>query len=150
MAFTTGYLGDPQKVGAGERFGNNNTILSAANFEDGLTVGVFAGYDSTTDTIVNMTATAVVAGVVLRNAASPVEDGATVDATLYSSIDYMRQGLVTVRVTAGEAPEKFGAVFADTGTGQAMTAASATAVATNAEFLEEIQDGVWLIHMAGL
>lgn len=150
MAFATGYLGDPQKVGAGERFGNNNTILSAANFKDGLTVGVFAGYDSATDTIINMTATAVVAGVVLRNAASPVEDGATVDATLYSSIEYMRQGLVTVRVAAGKAPAKFGAVFADTATGQAMTAASATAVATNAEFLEEIQDGVWLIHMAGL
>lgn len=150
MAFATGYLGDPQKVGAGERFGNNNTILSAANFEDGLTVGVFAGYDSATDTIVNMTATAVVAGVVLRNAAGPVEDGATVDATLYSSIDYMRQGLVSVRVAAGEAPTKFGAVFADTTTGQAMIASSATAVATNAEFLEEIQDGVWLIHMAGL
>lgn len=150
MAFTTGYLGDPQKVGAGERFGNNNTILSASKFEDGLVVGVFAGYDSTTDTIINMTATATVAGVVLRNAAGPVEDGATVDATLYSSIDYMRQGLVTVRVAAGEAPAKFGAVFADTTTGQAMTASSATAVATNAEFLEEIQDGVWLIHMAGL
>lgn len=147
MAFATGYLGDPQKVGAGERFGNNNTILSAANFEDGLTVGVFAGYDSATDTIVNMTATAVVAGVVLRNAAGPVEDGATVDATLYSSIEYMRQGLVTVRVAAGETPAKFGAVYADNATGEAT--ATDTDVPTGAEFIEEIQDGVWLIHMAG-
>lgn len=156
MAFATGYLGDPQKVGAGERFGNSNIILSASNFENGLIVGVFAAYDAATDSIKKITAGATVAGVVMRNAAGPVEDGATIDNTLYSNIEYMRQGLCSVTVAAGQAPARFGAVFANMTTGEAQTTDGvvggdpATGVATNAEFLEEIQDGVWLIHMAGL
>lgn len=150
MSFNTGYLGDPQKVGAGERHGTSNIILTAAKFEDGLKVGVFAEYNGTTDTVENITTGTKVAGVVLRNVSGPVEDGATVDADLYSSIEYMRQGLCTVAVATGQTPARFGAVFADKTTGEALTAAGANGVATNAEFLEEVQDGVWLIHMAGL
>jgi len=74
-----------------------------------------------------------------------VEDGATVDANLYGQVEYIRQGLVTVRVATGETPAQFGAVYADNATGEAT--ATDTDIAVSGEFIEEFQDGVWLIRL---
>lgn len=149
MAFNTGYLGDPQQVGAGERFGNNNTILSTDAFEDDLRVGHFAKWDTNRLDNMDGSATPVIAGVVLRNASGPVEDGATVDADLQTNVEYIRSGLVSVRVKAGETPTRFGRVYVSNAgdTSDGMVTANNTDVATNAEFIEEVQDGVWLIYV---
>lgn len=145
MAFETGYLDDPQRVGAGERYGNNNIVLTARTFENGLKVGHFAKLDTGSLDNLDTSATPVIAGVVLRNPAAPVEDGATVDADLYGQVEYIRQGLVTVRVAEGETPAQFGTVYADNATGEAT--ATDTDIEVSGEFIEEVQDGVWLIRL---
>jgi hypothetical protein len=145
MAFQTGYLADPVKVGAGERFGSVNIILSATDFEDGLKVGKFAQLKGGSITNLDETSTPVIAGVVLRNVASPVEDGGIIDGSLFGQVEYLRQGLVTVSVKAGETPVQFGEVYADNETGEAT--ADDDDVATGAEFIEEVQAGVWLIRL---
>jgi hypothetical protein len=148
MPFATGHLNDPVRVGAGERFGDNVIALSAQSFQAGLVVGVFARMVGTTLSNFDASATPNVAGVVLRNIAGPVEAGATIDATLTSSVEYVRSGMVTVQAKAGQtAPAMFAAVFADNvalTTGQAMTSGG---VATNAEFIREERPGVWLVRL---
>lgn len=149
MSFATGYLADPQNVGGGERFGLNDIILTAVDFEDNLKVGRFAKLD--TGSIDNMdgSASPVIAGVVLRNVANPVEDGAVIDADLYSQVEYMRQGLVAVDVKAGETPSLFDRVYVSNAgdANDGLATATNTDVAVNAEFIHEIQSGVWLIYL---
>ncbi len=147
MAFETGYLNDPQRVGGGERFGTNNIVLSADNFEDGLKVGRFAKGDAGSIDNMDGSAGPVIAGVVLRNVASAVESGGAIDDALTSAVEYLRAGLVTVNVKAGEtAPALFGEVFADN-TGATAGLAAATGVATGAEFIREEKPGVWLVRL---
>ena len=149
MSFATGYLSDPQNVGGGERFGLNDIILTAVDFEDNLKVGRFAKLD--TGSIDNMdgSASPVIAGVVLRNVANPVEDGAVIDADLYSQVEYMRQGLVAVDVKSGETPSLFDRVYVSNAgdANDGLATATNTDVAVNAEFIHEIQSGVWLIYL---
>ena len=157
MAFQTGYLADPVKVGAGERFGSVNIILSATTFEDQLKVGRFAKLD--TGSIDNMdgSSTPVIAGVVLRNVAAPVEDGGEIDSGLYGQVEYLRQGLVTVEVATGITPTQFDKVYANNSDsaeyGKATTEADDGAgtpvdnIDTGAEFIEEVQAGVWLVRL---
>lgn len=149
MAFSTGYLDDPQKVGAGERYGSNHVILTALDFEDSLKVGRFAKLDTGSLDNVDGSASPVFAGVVLRNPAAPVEDGAVVDADLYSQVEYIRQGLVTVDVKSGETPALFGRVYVSNAgdANDGLATATNTDEAVNAEFIAEVQSGVWLIYM---
>jgi hypothetical protein len=149
MAFATTHLDDPQNVGAGERYGVVNTILSTNEFEDGLRVGRFAKWDTGQLDNMDGSATPTIAGVVLRNVANPVEDAATVDADLQTNTEYIRSGLVSVRVKAGETPARFGRVYASNAgdANDGMATATNTDVVTNAEFIEEIQTGVWLIYV---
>lgn len=153
MAFATGYLDDPSKVGAGERWGNNNIILSYPTFQNGLVVGRFAKLDTGSLDNLDNSATPTIAGVVLRNVASPVEDGGTIDSALYDKAEAVRSGLVTVRVKTGETPAQFGTVYAentdDANAGMALAAAGANGVeVTGAEFIEEVQAGVWLVRLS--
>ena len=149
MAFSTGYIGDPQKVGAGERYGSNQVILTALDFEDNLKVGRFAKMDTGSLDNFDGSATPVPAGVVLRNVANPVEDDATVDTDLYEQVEYIRQGLVTVDVKTGETPALFDRVYIsnDGDANDGLATATNTDVAVNAEFIAEVQSGVWLIYM---
>jgi hypothetical protein len=149
MAFATTHLDDPQNVGAGERWGVVNTILSTDAFEDGLRVGRFAKWDTNQLDNMDGSATPTIAGVVLRNVANPVEDAATVDADLQTNVEYIRSGLVSVRVKSGETPTRFGKVYASNAgdANDGMATATNTDVPTNAEFIEEIQNGVWLIYV---
>lgn len=152
MAFGTGYLSDPVKVGAGERFDPNSAIvLTARTFEDGLVVGRFAKLDSGSLDNIDSSSSPVIAGVVLRNAAGPVEDLSTIDGSLYSQVEYQRAGLVTVDVVAADTPAQFGDVFVkntnDADAGKATTVDDGTTEAANAEFIEEVKTNVWLIRL---
>jgi len=149
MAFATGYLDDPQNVGAGERLGTVHAIFTATTFQNGLRVGRFAKLDTGSLDNFDGSATPVVAGVVLRNVANPVEDLATIDNTLYSQVEYMRQGLVTVDVKTGEIPTRFGRVYISNAgdANDGLATATNTDVPANAEFIEEVQSGVWLIYI---
>lgn len=148
MAFATEYLADPSKVGSGERYAQNQTVLTARTFENGLKIGLFAKLDAGSIDNMDGSATPTIAGVVLRNPAAPVEANGTVDGDVYSQWEYCREGLVTVEVKAGENPVQFGDVFAsnagDADDGKAITAAG---IATNAEFIEEVKANVWLIRL---
>lgn len=150
MAFTTGHLNDPQAVGAGEIVGTAHVILTATTFEDELQVGRFAKLDTGSLDNIDASATPTLAGVVLRNAASAVEDGDTIDSALYSEVQYMRQGLVTVDVVTGVTPVKFGPVYVENQTpadyGKA-TDVSLGNVAANAEFIHEVQTDVWVVRL---
>lgn len=149
MSFSTGYLDDPQLTGAGEIYGSNHVILTELTFEDDLKVGRFAKLDTGSLDNMDGSASPAIAGVVLRYAANPVEDGATIDADLYSQVEYVRQGLVAVDVKSGETPAKFGRVYVSNAgdANDGLATATNTDEAVNAEFIEEIQSGVWLIYI---
>lgn len=150
MAFATGHLDDPQNVGAGETIGVDNVILTATTFEDELKVGRFAKLDAGSIDNLDSSATPTIAGVVLRNVASAVEDGDTIDADIYTQINYLRDGIVTIDVVAADTPTKFGTVYAkntaDADSGKASTVNDATTVDAGAEFLHEVQTNVWAIR----
>ena len=148
MAFTSARTDDLQKVGGGEQY-KNVVALTSDTFEDGLKVGRFAKLD--TGSIDNMdgSATPVIAGVVLRNVANAVEDGATIDADLYSQIEYARQGFVTVDAKAGETPSLFDRVYVSNAgdANDGLATVTNTDVAVNAEYIMTIQTNVWLIYI---
>jgi len=149
MAFATGYKEDPDNIGAGETLGVHHLILTATSFENGLKVGRFAKLDTGRLDNMDGSATPVIAGVVLRRVTNPVEDAATIDSTLFSQVEYQRQGLVAVDVKTGETPTKFGRVYASNAgnANDGLATATATDVDVNAEFIEEIQAGVWLVYI---
>lgn len=149
MSFDTPYLDDPRKVGAGERYGSADVVLTALTFEDSLKVGRFAKLDTGSIDNLDGSASPVLAGVVLRNVANPVEDGAVVDADLYSQVEYVRQGLVTVDVKSGETPALFGRVYVSNAgdANDGLATATNTDEPVNAEFIAEVQSGVWLIYL---
>jgi len=148
MTFPTKLLNDPQVIGAGERHGTTLAVLTSVLFENLLNIGRFA--QLVAGSINNMAGNPapVIAGVVLRNVASPVESGGVVDNTIFSQVEYMRAGLVTVDVKPGETPAQFGPVYASNAVGsEGMATATSTDVATNAEYIEEIKPNVWLIRL---
>ena len=149
MSFATGHLDDNQNVAGGERYGSNIIALTATDFEDALKVGRFAKLDTGSVDNMDGSATPVLAGVVLRNVANVVEDGATIDADLYEQIEYLRQGLVSVDVKAGETPALFDRVYVSNAgdANDGLATATNTDVAVNAEFVYEIQDNVWMVYL---
>jgi hypothetical protein len=149
MAFSTGLLGDPNKVGGGERYDDAMLVLSATTFEDNLKVGRFAKLDTGSIDNFDGSATPVIAGVVLRNVANPVEDAGVIDADLYSQVEYIRQGLVTVEVKSGETPTQFGRVYISNAgdANDGLATATNTDVDANAEFIEEVDTNVWMIYV---
>lgn len=148
MAFATGYLADNNKTGAGEIYGSNSVVLARESFEDDLKVGRFAKLDSGRIDNLDGSATPVIAGVVMRNVANVLEDGETIDSAVFEQINLVSQGLVTVKVKAGETPSFLGKVYAsnagDASDGLAITGSSG--VDTNAVFIEEVDTNVWLIN----
>lgn len=147
MPFATPHLNDPQRTGAGERYGDNVVVLSAALFAPALNVGRFARMNGATLTNMDATATPNVAGVVLRSPAASIEAGLTIDANLTSAVEYVRAGLVTVEVLTGQAePAAFAAVFAHN-TGAESGRAAVAGIATGAEFIRVERPGVWLVRL---
>lgn len=150
MAFATGYLGDPAKVQGGERYGNNNTILSAARGDwTTVTVGRFAQVVSNVIVPMDGTATPTLAGVVLRLVSNAVEDDSQLDSNLFDHMEYMRAGMTTVDVKDGEAaPDLFGDVFASNAgdADDGLATSTGTDVATNCEFIRVVAPNVWLVR----
>lgn len=151
MAFPTGYLSDPQAVGAGETLGVDGIDLSADVFEDGLVIGRFAKLDTGSLDNIDASVAPVIAGVVLRNTASAVEDGNTITDANANIVEYRREGIVTVDVVSADSPAQFGIVYvknaAGADAGKATTVNDATTVAADAEFLHEVQTDVWAIRL---
>jgi hypothetical protein len=149
MSFDTGLLGDPYKVGGGERFSDSVLVLSATTFEDNLKVGRFAKLDAGSIDNFDGTGSPVVAGVVLRNVANSVEDSGVIDSDIHSQIGYIRQGLVTVEVKSGETPTQFGRVYISNAGDEhdGLATATDTDVDANAEFIEEMDTNVWMIYV---
>ncbi len=149
MAFSSSFTNDIVAVGSGEIYGNAGIKLSATNFEDGLIIGRFAKYDTGSIDNFDGSATPTIAGVVMRKVSRAIEDASTVDATLYSQVEYLREGLITVDVKAGETPTKFGRVYVSNAgdANDGLATATDTDVAAAAEFIEEIKENVWLINL---
>lgn len=149
MSFTQGHLDDPQKVGAGERQGTTMLILSESTFENQLKIGRFAKLDTGSIDNVDGSAAPVIAGVVLRSVTNAVEDGGVIDAALFEKVQVIRQGLVTVEVKAGETPALFDRVYVSNAgdANDGMATATNTDIAVNAEFIAEVQSGVWLVYV---
>jgi len=149
MAFSSSVTNDIPAVGSGERFGSVNVNISFTDFEDSLKIGRFAKID--TGSIDNMdgSATPTIAGVVLRKVSRAVEDEGVVDTDLYSQIEVLRSGLVTVDVKDGESPSKLGRVYVsnDGDANDGLATATDTDVAVNAEFIHEVKDNVWLVYV---
>lgn len=151
MPFATGHLDDMNKAGSGQLIGERNIVLSHVAFEDQLVVGRFAKLDAGSIDNIDASVAPVVAGVVLRDPAGALEDGNKVPAAYNSHIEVARTGLITVDVVAANTPAMFGAVFvinvAGADAGKATTLDDATTEPANAEFIEEIQSGVWSIRL---
>jgi len=149
MGFATGQLNYPQIIGAGERYGAIQVVLSSVVFGNLLNVGRFAKLAAGSIDNMNGSANPVIAGVVLRNPSAPVTSGSAIDNTIYSQIEYMREGLVTVDVKAGETPVQFGAVYASNlgDANDGLATATNTDIATGAEFIQEIKPNVWLVRL---
>lgn len=151
MAFATGLLNDIEKVGAGEVLGSSNGVLTFTTFEDGLTVGRFAKLDTGSIDNIDASVTPVIAGVVVRNVANKLESASTIDSSLYSQVQVIRDGYCTVDVKTGDTPTAFGDVFvhnaAGAEIGKATTTDDANTEPSNAEFIQEVKTGVWVIRL---
>lgn len=149
MAFATGLLSDPKKVGSGELVGKFHAIIGSSTFEDGLLAGRFAKLDTGSIDNFDGSASPVVAGVVKRNVAMEVEGSSAIDSDLYSQISYVRQGFVTVGVKADETPAVLGRVYISNAgdDDDGLATATDTDVDANAEFIAEVATGVWVIYV---
>lgn len=153
MAFTQAIGTGIEPVGAGERYGQNVVIIGHDLFEDGLKVGRFAQVDN--GSLKNMTNgdNQVIAGIVLRDVANPIESGDTLNKPYQSSVSILRAGLGTVEVDADSTQPVFnGIVYAVKSAGEKAgiaTADEGSNVITNARFIREIKSGVWLVEVTG-
>ncbi len=151
MSFPTGFKGDHQLVGSGENYAQG-IVLSSDSFENGLVAGRFAKIDSGSIDNIDSSASPVIAGVVLRDVAMPVEDGEAYDSSLYTKVDYQREGLITVQAVSGQTPAAFAAIYVENQTpadyGKATTTSGGNADA-NAEFIKIVDSAndVWQIRL---
>jgi len=151
MAFATGNLNDHQKIGSGENYGQG-IVLSDDTFENGLIAGRFAKVDTASIDNIDSSVTPVIAGVVLRDVAMPVEDGEAYDSALYTQVGYQREGLVSVQAVTGQTPTLFQAIYVENQTpadyGKATVTSTGNADA-NAEFIAIIDgtNDVWQIRL---
>ena len=151
MSFPTGFKGDHQRIGSGENYGQG-IVLSDNNFENGLIAGRFAKIDNGSIDNLDASATPVLAGVVIRDIAMPIEDGEAYSDDLYTKVDYQREGLITVQAVSGQTPAAFAAIHAENQTpadyGKATTTSGGNADA-NAEFIKLVDgaNDVWQIRL---
>lgn len=159
MPFPTNVQQTILPVTEGELLDAPSIVLSTASWEEGLIIGRFAQIKAGVLSNMDGTATPVVAGVVLRELNSlielPGEAGAAVTNLLISETvqDYVRQGLVTVKLAAGAAtPTMFAPVYAvneaaNAENGNVTPTSAGTTVETNGEFIEQIQAGIWSVRL---
>ena len=98
MSFQTTITNDIPNIGSGEIFKDSAAIvLSASDFEDGLKVGLFAKFDANSIDNLDGSVTPVIAGVVIRDVASAIEEDGTLTSEFHSQVTYTRKGLITVK-----------------------------------------------------
>lgn len=150
MAFTSSFTNDPTPVGGGERVGDSHIILSASTFEDGLLTGRFAKLDSGSVDNMDGSSTPTLAGIVLRHVSRATEDEDAIRTELYANAEYARWGLVTVFAKDGESvPARFATVYASNAgdADDGLATSTDTDIETTAEFIDEVQTGVWLVFI---
>lgn len=151
VGFATQYLKDPGKVGAGEIHSVDYVAMGSRSFEDGLKFGLFCKLDNGRHDNLDGSAAPVIAGLVVRNPANKYEDGAAIDADLYTNAVLLQFGYATVDVKAGQTPAYGQPVFAsnagDADDGKALAVPGASGVPTGATFVEQIDTNVWLVFI---
>jgi hypothetical protein len=158
MPFANTVTNTIPQVTEGEMWEGAGIALSTTSYENGLLIGRFAKWDTGRLDNLDGSATPVLAGVVARSVNDLVELPGQEASSLpfYASepnVTFVRQGMITAKLAAGSAtPVKFGAVFvvnqaANADNGNVTTVDDATTDATTAEFIEEIQSGIWLIRI---
>lgn len=126
-----------------------STILAANKYTDGLVIGRFARIASDGDLeVLDGSANPLIAGVVLRDLRGTL-DADTYSKPLTQTVDYARQGLVTVAAVAGQTADLFDAIRVDNTAGADIGKArsDATGVLANAEFIKVVATNVWLIRL---
>ena len=166
MPFNSTVTTSINPVTEGELGDGPNIVLSTIDWSAPLNIGRFAQLltvGSVPNTLTNMdgTGTPNIAGVVLRSPVDllelPGQAGAPANILVSEkNQNYVRQGLVTVRLSAASGiPAKFSTVYAvnsegsiDNGNAQDTAGSGDTAaVAVNAEFVEQVQPGIWLVRL---
>lgn len=147
MAFTSELTTDIRPVGSGERWYPNGTaVLAAREFENGIQAGRIAAMVDGVLSNMTTAATATIAGVPMRKVGTAVESAGTFSTEFYDHVEYVRVGFVTVDVADGEEPAIFDTVAVNDD-GEALVSGSDGATDIDAEFIEEITSGVWLIRL---
>ncbi len=151
MAFPSGRTDEIGKIGAGEIIGDVGVVTSYNTFEEGLKGGLFAKFNTTSEGVelMDASATPVIAGVVKRDITGAIEDGGLYSADNNIYADVIESGLVTVSVRTGLTVNKFDTLYAyNTGAdaGKATNAAT-DAVAIDGYFYKEIDTDVWAVRI---
>ena len=147
MVFPSSASAEMPVVGAGVcTVPEKSIILTSTDgrvpFEDGLIIGRVAQIKAGVLSNMDATPTPVIAGVVMRQPNRPVDEDMIYSKQMTDNVNFVRSGMVTVEGT-GTAPDYLKPVYCNTD-GVATKSNSDTAL--NAEFIEEIQTGVWLIR----
>ncbi|MDR0453476.1 MAG: hypothetical protein LBH05_01540 [Deferribacteraceae bacterium] len=153
MPFKDPIRPDIENVRAGERWNDGGLILTATDFQNGLKIGRFAQIKNGIQ-LANLdgSSTTLVAGVALRSVVNPIESGDSYDAEIHREAEYKREGLVTVEVVGGVTPKIFDKCYAVNSVGNDSGKATGVPISTvdvNAEFIQEVQTGVWLVNLKG-
>lgn len=156
-AFTSHDFKEILEVDAGELNPNLSYKIDTytANYNAPLNTGKFAIIKTGNLANMDKTATPVVAGLVLQSVVNAIESGETYvktgDGAVYQ-VDVVSWGLGTVAVKSGDAPAKFGAIYAvnsgavDADLGKATTT-STDNVLVKGYFNREIKTGVWEVFI---
>jgi len=158
MPFPSTVQASMTPVNEGELGLGANIVLSTDSWQAGLLLGRFAQMKVGVLSNLDGTATPLLAGVVLRELNSLIElpgaAGSAFSGLLVSekNQDYVRQGLVTVKLAAGSAvPNIFDPVYVINVLGNVdngnVTPTVGSNVATTAEFIEQVQAGIWLVRI---
>lgn len=146
MAFKTPFATGIAQIGSGERWYPQATAaLAAREFEDGLIAGRIAVMVDGVLSNMTTAADATIAGVPMRKVSTSIESAGTFSPELYDHVEYVRVGFITVDVADGQEPSIFGTVAAND-EGEAMVSGASGATDINAEFIEAVAPGVWLIR----
>lgn len=151
MAFNNTVLEKSPALGSGEVIKSKPYNTEAfGTFENGLTQGRFAKYDTGSIDNLDASATPKIAGIVRRKISG--ELGVATYQTTGDIIDFVAEvhtfGFATVDVVAGNTPAKYGIAYAVNVAGADL--GKATTVSTNNVdsgwvFWEQLQAGVWLV-----
>lgn len=159
MPFPSTVQASIRPVTEGELGDGPNIVLSTINWEPGLNIGRFAKIDAGRLDNLDGSSTPVLAGVVLRELNALLELAGQAGAAFANLLvseknqDYIRQGLVTVKLATGAAtPTQFAPVYTINETdnadnGNVTPTSDPATITTTAEFVREIQTGIWEIRI---